>query len=247
MTGAGFKGGGWAEVKYSYRLPSDMLPKIVDFTEQFIAPENRIGLLLPPQVGLELSFQPTSMHWHQVPKDRELEINRCVEAILNFYNEHKTAGSRAFADIVFLSWSRKIGLEVVRRLGTKGVKVLHTFGMADNNPLLDDDADYDASRQQKCRFYQGREMVKATTIHSFKGMESNCLVLHIDNAQGAKNISAIYAALTRLKRPEEMGHDSKITVICSDPKLELYGKSWQSTTVTAADAAWRDRAGTSFY
>ncbi|GAA4649760.1 hypothetical protein GCM10023116_20410 [Kistimonas scapharcae] len=226
MKGAGFQGG-WTEVKYSYRLPADMLPKIVDFTEQFIPAENRINLLLPEQVKLELSFQPTSMCWLQVPKNHDAEVQCCVDAIVHFYIQHKSRHTRAFADIVFMTGSRKIGMEVVRKLGGLGVKVLHTFGTF-NNSISETDDDHETSRKQKCAFYLGREMVKATTIHSFKGLESNCLVLHIGNAQGTENLSAIYAALTRLKRSEDSSHDSKITIICSDPALAAYGQTWPS-------------------
>ena len=127
---------------------------------------------------------------------------------------------------MFLSSKRSIGLEVVRHLGFKGIKVQHTFGFYDTNARGDEEQPYEATRQQKCAFYMGRELVKATTIHSYKGMETSCLVLHISNAQEESSLAAIYAALTRIKAPEDSQHDSKITVVCSEEKLADYGRSW---------------------
>ncbi len=226
MTGAGFRGD-WLEMTRSYRLPDDMIPKIADFTERFIKPENRI-VPIPAQRGL--SLQPTSTRWVQVIKDEEAEIAQCVDEVHDFYLKHKNGNSRAFTDIVFISWKRKVGMAVVKRLGAKGIRVLHTFGHTNNADLpIDDEEEYMATRQQKCAFYMGRELVKATTIHSYKGMETSCLVLHIGSAKNESNMAAIYAALTRIKAPEDTQHDSKITVICSEPKLADYGQSWMTT------------------
>lgn len=113
----------------------------------------------------------------------------------------------------------KDGFQIVKELGQKGVRVKHTFGFSG------DGGDKEISRKQKMAFYIGAEQVKATTIHSFKGWESTCLLVHISRASTATDFAAIYTALTRLKASEQ-GHDSYLTVVCSAPELGSYGSSW---------------------
>ena len=79
------------------------------------------------------------------------------------------------------------------------------------------------SRIKKREFDQGDARVKVSTIHSFKGWESRCMVININRADASEELAAIYVALSRLKR-EEQG--SYLTVICSTPKLKEFGKTW---------------------
>jgi hypothetical protein len=78
-------------------------------------------------------------------------------------------------------------------------------------------------RQQKLYFFKGDARVKATTIHSFKGWEGRHLVVAIGNGEGQRARSAVYTALTRLKRHPGGSH---LTVVCTSTELEEFGRGW---------------------
>jgi hypothetical protein len=72
-------------------------------------------------------------------------------------------------------------------------------------------------------FYMGDARVKATTIHSFKGWESRLIVVCITDTSeiDSNSLAAVYAGLTRLKRSP---NGSWLTVVCSSPKLNAFGR-----------------------
>lgn len=215
MLGAGFSGT-WAELKENYRLPVDFIQKVKHFAHQFIQDERRIDPEMAP-VQQELATQRTHLNWIQAhPTDA---ISTCVEAVLAMPSKTCRNDFFVYPDIVIMASGNKAGFQIVKELGKKGVKVRHTFGHTE------DGKDSEISRKQKMAFFIGAEKVKATTIHSFKGWESSCLVVHISKATSIKDFAAIYTALTRLKA-SEYGYDNYLTVVCSAPELEQYGNTW---------------------
>ena len=64
----------------------------------------------------------------------------------------------------------------------------------------------------------------ATTPYSFKGWESPAIVVSI--AHGAKQtaLAMLYPAITRLKAVDG---GSYLTVVCAEPRLGPYGKTWR--------------------
>ena len=115
----------------------------------------------------------------------------------------------ANADITVLVSDMKSGEAVVKGLSTYRIKAVDTFG--------------DDHRRRKMGFYMGDARVKATTLHSFKGWEGRMLVVYVTEAASVESLALIYAGLTRLKRSEE---GSSLTVVCSAPQLEGYGRSF---------------------
>lgn len=217
MLGAGFSGA-WAELRESYRLPADFIQLVRDFAQQFIQTEKRIE---PENVPIqqELDTQTTRLKWIQTsPMD---VISVCVDSVLAMPLRARNQDPLVYPDIVIMAENNKAGFEIVKRLGNKGIKVKHTFGHSG------DGKDKELSRKQKMSFFIGSEQVKATTIHSFKGWESTCLLVHISKASSATDFAAIYTALTRLKA-SEYGYDSYLTVVCSAPELAEYGKTWSA-------------------
>ena len=49
------------------------------------------------------------------------------------------------------------------------------------------------------------------------------MVIHISRAATAGELAAVYVALSRLRRSES---GSFLTVVCSAPELESYGRTW---------------------
>lgn len=214
MTSAGFRGP-WNELKVSYRLPIDYLPYIRDFLQRFIPNELRI-VPEAPQYGLPVTL--THMRWIQVV-DAEASIQTCVDAVLEFPIRKRADDDATYPDVVVLAETIESGFQIQRNLGSKGVKVRHTFGLKSGksqNELI---------RKQKVAFFLGAEQVKATTIHSYKGWESTCLIIQLVEGTSRSAIAAAYTALTRLKASER-GEDSYITVVCSAKLFEEYGKTW---------------------
>ena len=215
MNNAGFRGP-WNELNVSYRLPIDYLPYIQHFLDKFISEEKRIA---PEPVQTDLAnLQLTHMRWIQVNGDLEA-IEACVSTVLELPLRKRRSDSLVYPDITLMAATNKMGYEMVKKLGARGIKVKHTFGL--NGEGTDDEI----IRRQKVALYLGSEQVKATTIHSFKGWESSCLVVHIQQGSTSAHIAAAYAALTRLKASEK-GYDNYITVVCSAPELAAYGRSW---------------------
>ena len=104
----------------------------------------------------------------------------------------------------------KSGKEVVNHLSKYNIDAIHTFCEEPKE-----------QRKQKMAFYMGDSKIKATTLHSFKGWESRCLIVYVTEAATTQGLALVYAGLTRIKRSKE---DSWLTVICSAPELQDYGK-----------------------
>ena len=206
MTGAGFPGGRWAELKASYRLPPAALGVARDFASRHL-PVDITDLPNRPQGELEL--YPCNLRWVQVSAENSAQS--CADEILQMA-PRATEDILAISDITFLTGNQNIGLTVVGLLEAKGVNVVHTFS-----------ADQKESRRRKMGFYMGDARVKATTLHSFKGWESRAIVIFVAENVDDQTAALIYTGLTRLKRHEK---GSFLTVVSCAPALDDYGKTW---------------------
>lgn len=158
---------------------------------------------------MSLALEPCDLRWVQVgPEDVAMV---CCNEIFRMFSrdEHQ---DYSMADITFLCNSRAIGYEVVKQLGQRGVRCVHTY-----------DSDDQESRRQKVGFYMGDARVKATTLHSFKGWESRTLVIYTGERITPQSLSLFYTGLTRIKRHV---NGSSLTVISSSEALREFGESW---------------------
>lgn len=206
MTGAGFPGGKWAELKISYRLPPTALRFARAFAEQFL-PKDIVDL--PESAQGELDIYPCKLKWVHTNMDDALAV--CTKELFMMAPEADPE-LLAIPDITFLAGSQKFGRQVVGEIGANGVRAVHTFG--------DDSRD---SRRRKMGFYMGDSRIKATTLHSFKGWESRALVIFIGQTVDRKSLVLIYTGLTRLKRHTD---GSYLTVVSCANELRDYGKTW---------------------
>lgn len=205
MDGAGFRGL-WAELPVSYRMPELALNKARDFATAFLPPESTN---LPVRLQEAMDLEPCELRWVQVDEPSADAI--CCNEMLRFFQQ-QNAGNIAVADVTFLCSKKDFGYEVVKKIGQKGIRAVHTY-----------DADDKESRRQKVGFYMGDARVKATTLHSFKGWEAKLLVIYIEAGISEKSQALIYTGLTRLKRSPD---GSCLTVVCASPQLAAYGASW---------------------
>ena len=206
MAGCGFKGG-WFRFPISYRLPPDLAHHAKEFARRFLPKHARIEPALEENRNLELFA--TKLRWVQTRRDNAQEA--CLEEILRL-SPSADPRTLSIPDIVFVGDNKKVGLSLVKKLGSKGVRAIHTFS-----------EDSFTAKKQKTYFYLGDARVKLTTLHSFKGMETRSLVMFISNASDMRSLSLIYTGLTRVKRHTE---GSFITIVSTCSELLSYGKTW---------------------
>lgn len=127
--------------------------------------------------------------------------------------KHTGKDGLANADITMLACNRSSGSGVVKILSDD-------YNINSVNTFSDDQQE---SRRSKMSFYMGDARIKATTLHSFKGWEARLLVVLITSAAQKESLALVYAGLTRLKR-SRLG--SRLTVICTVPQLDDYGKTF---------------------
>lgn len=205
MTGAGFSGK-WAELEVSYRMPDMALKMAADFAAKYLPESARI---VPRSAQMNMALEPCHLRWVQYTGTDDAQI--CFNEILGLFNRPGTEGL-SIADTTFLCDSKKIGYEVVRRLGRERIRCVHTY-----------EADERECRRQKVGFYMGDARVKATTLHSFKGWEARTLVIYIERSMSPESLALLYTGLTRIKRHTE---GSYLTIISKSPELMEFGKTW---------------------
>jgi superfamily I DNA/RNA helicase len=206
MKTAGFRGP-WNTLPVSYRLP----PKLTDYARSFaeaFLPRELVDLPISPQT--EIDFHPCQLRWVQTQEAREIEC--CVQEIHEMLLQEEPE-ILAIPDITFLVDRKDIGRKVTEALGRKGIKFVHTF-----------DEDSKESRRQKLSFHMRDARVKATTLHSFKGLETRALVVYTGHIFNDKAKALAYTGMTRLKRHQKT---SFLTIVSAIPEFAEYGKTWQ--------------------
>lgn len=204
--GTGFKGGTWAELKISYRLPTLALEYCRKFAEQFLPKENIDLPISPPP---ELNLFPCTLKWVQTKMEFAAKV--CQEELFALAINAEP-DLLSIPDLTFLADTNKRGMAVVSELGAKGVRSCHTFS-----------EEASESRRKKMGFYMGDARIKATTLHSFKGWESRAIVIFIGQSADKKSLALIYTGLTRLKKHTE---GSYLTIVSCADELIPYGKTW---------------------
>lgn len=205
MRGAGFVGN-WARLAVSYRMPPSLVDYAREFAREFL-PADTVDL--PVSHQLELDLAPCRLRWVQADPEAVAATAK-TEAVAMLTARPEAALS--VSDLTVLADSHELGERVVQLLQERGVRSIHTFA-----------EDQRASRRAKLAFFMGDARVKVTTLHSFKGWEARALLVCLGRAQEQRSRALLYAGLTRLKRHP---NGSCLTVVCGDPDLALYGRTW---------------------
>lgn len=209
MLKAGFRGR-WGELDISYRMPPDALEMARRFAGRYL-PQTHVNMPgQDPQVNMMSDLYPCSMRWIQCAHGKAQEI--CCREVISMMKLTGTRNDLANADITFLASQTPTGAGIVAELQKLKIETADTFH---EDPY--------ERRRQKMAFRMGREKIKATTMHSFKGWEARLLVVQIEKADDPADLALIYTGLTRLKRHAK---GSWITVVCSAPNLAAFGKTW---------------------
>jgi hypothetical protein len=205
MRGAGFVGN-WARLAVSYRMPPSLVDYAREFAREFLPADTAD---LPVSHQLELELAPCRLRWVQADPEAVAATAK-TEAVAMLTARPEAALS--VSDLTVLADSQELGECVVQLLQERGVRSVHTFA-----------EDQRAGRRAKLAFFMGDARVKVTTLHSFKGWEARALLVCLGRAQEQRSRALLYAGLTRLKRHP---NGSCLTVVCGDPDLALYGRTW---------------------
>ena len=203
MSGAGFRGA-WSQLRGSHRLPGRVAELASAFAGEFMGNEE---VDLPSADTLPWDV-PTSCCWFQVDRPEDMIPAACVllQRLLA-----QLPHDMAEADVCYLAQTMHSGKQIAERLEAQGIRVEHTFEAEDRG------------RGQKLRFRQDRGRIKATTVHSFKGLETRALLIVVEDIDSEHAAALFYTALTRLVRHSE---GSVVWVACAVPVMAAYGRTW---------------------
>lgn len=206
MNNAGFRGV-WSQLDICYRTPPKLIVYLQSFVQKFLLDSNIS--LINAEPTLELDLYPVTLSWIQTDSEH-LVSKLCAEAALNI-PKFANPDSVAFSDLILLLPNHEIGLACVKILEKHNFNILHVFNQNRKE-----------QKSKKMSFFMGDSRIKACTIHSFKGWEARYMVIAITKST---DLAAAYVAISRLKRHTK---GSYLTVVCSNPELEEYGKTWES-------------------
>ena len=203
MPGAGFSGGVWKQMRTHYRLPAAVVSvlenmKKMKHFQEFDVPLNEHvddSNLFPVAVKLR---------WRQT--DLENAVDHCFDEVCKQKNMLQQEDHLDYSDITFLSVNNSVGRQFVDKCNSKKIGVRDTFG------------EENLSRLKKRLFFPGDSRMKATTVHSFKGLESSHLVVYVDRIDWPDTRALLYVGLTRLKTHPKI---SMLTVVSSCLDKEL--------------------------
>jgi superfamily I DNA/RNA helicase len=210
MLGAGFPGGKWLSLENSYRLPTALIYHLKEFINTYL---NINGTNIPESGQGEL-FQ-SHLRWVQVSS--KILATSSIDEVLNimkFYESDKISVS----DITILVDNRELGIEIENLLYENNLKVIGTF--------CDDEDEIFRKKTEKGKklsFFKGDARIKLTTIHSYKGWEARILLICVNRVKNQRDMALLYTAMTRLKWSNS---GSFITIVCAEPDLAKYGKTW---------------------
>ncbi len=192
MPDAGFVGR-WNELEGSYRLPVDFIPIAQDFAKAFIGDDVNLPTIPTDHNGI--AAKPTYRHWiNAIDADDASVAGLVVQEIKQLLETDKGLHE---ADIVVITNTHRLGVDIMNRVSTTGIVPEHIFTEEDDRER----------RQRKERFWPGAPFLKGSTIHSFKGWEGRSIIYVSDRDAQEKGSSEretsaamnAYVALTRLK------------------------------------------------
>ncbi len=213
MTNSGFRGKWVDKLDVSYRMP----PKLIEITRQFaeaFLPETLRQIPISPNLELDSYIYPCEIKWQQIHHNQIVDVT--IEVVLDMMKTANPEEKLAIADITIIVDSETIGINLSNKLNSDyQIRCIDTFDR--------DKTQNSQSRRKKIGFFMGDARVKLTTIHSFKGWESRLLVLVMTKAKRQKDLSIIYAGLTRLKRSEH--GTSNLSIVCCASELGSFASN----------------------
>ncbi|NDA80180.1 MAG: hypothetical protein EBX92_03435 [Actinobacteria bacterium] len=185
--------GPWSRLSRSHRFPRNFFTLIHDFVKQFPPGED---VVLPEIASQDELFPDDAYIWFVETKNKQAGwqadlIARCVIYMrdVEMYQPY---------EIAFLVASNERGFNVVKKL-------------LDFDPKFETSTTFNEERRLEFGLGLG---VRGSTVHSYAGWESPCLIIDLDVPSILGNPNAlIYSAITRLRKRMA---GSALVFICGD-------------------------------
>lgn len=214
MIPTGFRGRP-VRLEYSQRLPSATIPMLTAYCEEFLQDEPDIEIpLADPQAELF----PCELSYRNILGSETLAI-----AVAELVDQLPGELGIHPGDIAFVLWTHKTGMEVLDYLSELSPgwqdAITSVFG-----PSIE------MQKRFKKAFWPGIGETKGSTIESFQGWESPCVVLGVpelgpvDPAEGMTDWESRYwrALYTGLTRVMNSARGSHLIVVNAEPLFEPF-------------------------
>lgn len=197
MKGCGFSGI-WKRLEYSYRMPASVTRLSSEFAHQFIYPfcQGKELNFPEPDLSSQYSLFECKIKWIQnfssVPSSHEIRELIKIHILNEVHNLLKIE-KLAFDDICLICNSKKFGQIIVDYLNSNNIYTDSTFS-----------DDIQKNRAEKLSFGSDPNVLKCTTVNSYKGLESKAIILVNVYDNEKANVDLIehmkfYVGLTRVK------------------------------------------------
>ena len=228
--------GNWNKLNESYRLPQKYIRWMQVYLKTFLQLEDEDkseSEVIFPQLAEEPDDrEKCNMRWINQEKD---PVSLCASIIEDFLPDN--VENFSYPDLTFLSCSNQKGYEVVLELSKRKIQVLDTFPF-DGLEYKEVDGKKVYKVNNKIReekrtenWEVTKDKVKASTIHSFQGFETSCLVFLIEPKRKGlswkRYFKEVYTGLTRLKT-NASSYTSEVHVVNMEPELNAYGETWEN-------------------
>lgn len=202
-------------LKYSYRMPKEMIEKIRLVRKELGMNEENI--LIPKSNSSQISLL-SNIKWINSNTDsKEDKLKRIELKIKELLKDN------LLEDITILTTNENTGVDIVKFFTDKGLKVSHVYDM---NKAKDEKK----RRNEKWKFRGGTGRLKVCSYHSYKGWQTPNIILVLDS-YGSENIvdirknvsNAIFISMSRVK-PNSMNGQYSFTCFNYLPEYNFLEK-----------------------
>jgi Superfamily I DNA and RNA helicases len=223
------KFGDWIRLSISYRIPPQVMRMANDFAETF-----KLDMEIK---GENMDMDPTLPNMSSIVIWMNIGTTEWPDYLIAAYDLLKEQGESA-SDIVMLLPSHLIGIKAVKLFKErKSMSVNHIFGQL----VIDQEGNKKEieSHHHKMSFWMGDGRLKMCTVHSYKGWESQDVVILIPN-----NTELVYDLRTdALHNEERINWDSllytamtrtrhNLIILNECPKYNSFGEKYQPSMNT---------------
>ena len=178
-------------LKYSYRMPKEIIEKIGLIRKELgIVGED---ILIPKNNSTQISLL-SKMEWINCDINSEDDKLNKINSKIKELRENNQ-----LEDITILTTNENTGVDIVKFFMNKGIKVSHVYDMNKKKNEKN-------RRNEKWKFRGGTGRLKICSYHSYKGWQTPNIILVLDSC-GSENIvdirknvgNAIFISMSRVK------------------------------------------------
>lgn len=202
-------------LKYSYRMPEEIIEKIGLIRKELgIAGED---ILIPKNNSTQISLL-SKMEWTNCDINSEDDKLNKINSKIKELRENNQ-----LEDITILTTNENTGVDIVKFFMNKGIKVSHVYDMNKKKNEKN-------RRNEKWKFRGGTGRLKICSYHSYKGWQTPNIILVLDSC-GSENIvdirknvgNAIFISMSRVK-PNSMNGQYSFTCFNYLPEYNFLEK-----------------------